>query len=147
MEERLKLVEYSIYKSEDTVNRFEDIYKHLENTDIELKQHIKECHNDIAALTRKTDEKVYEQDRKLQELDSFRKLVEEINSNYDGIEQRMTTSSNKMTSLLERAEHTCIQKNKECLATLRNSLMRVDHVSTSFEGIENEMACIVKRSK
>jgi hypothetical protein len=60
MEERLKLIEYSVYQSEESSTRFEDIYKHLENTDIELKQHVKQCHHEIDDLNRKTDEKVYE---------------------------------------------------------------------------------------
>ena len=100
---------------------------------------MEECHNDISNLTRKTDEKVYEQDRKLQELESFRKLVQAINKNYDGLELRLAKFEQKITSCVEKAEHTCIMKNKECQATMRNGLLRVDGVCEKFEAAENHM--------
>jgi hypothetical protein len=54
MEERLKSVEISVYKDKANT-RFDDIYAHLEKTDIELKQHCSDCVDTIAALDRKTD--------------------------------------------------------------------------------------------
>lgn len=82
IEERLKLVEHSIYGTPKANTRFDDIYERLEKTDIELKQHCSDCVDTIAALDKRTDFKVFEQDRKLDELDAFRKLTTEINTSY-----------------------------------------------------------------
>jgi hypothetical protein len=62
IEERLGMVEYSVYKDKKANTRFDDIYIRLDATDLELKQHCSDCVDTIAALDRRTSQKVFEQD-------------------------------------------------------------------------------------
>jgi len=54
LEERLKLVELSVYRADKANTRFDDIYERLDKTDIELKQHCSDCVDTIAALDERT---------------------------------------------------------------------------------------------
>ena len=119
IDERLKQVEYAVYKEDHAPDRFDDIYARLNSGDTILKQHINDCNDTIAALDSRTKAKVFEQDQKLDELERFRKLTDQINQDYQDLNVRMQKFQAKTEEVIQDYTSKCNEEVKNCQIVLR----------------------------